>query len=285
MLVIPAIDLKENKTVRLYKGNFNQVSYYDEEAEETARTYIDSGAKRLHIVLLWGAKEGKISEQENKKIEQILKVRNASGKENCKIQLGGGIRKYSQIEYFLQKELNYFIMGTSLLIPIIMESGFSLTDLKLFYQRGGKKFNPDEEVPEFELIDKLDNKLKKKIIVAIDYRKDEIGLSGWEVTVPLLPEYTIKKFTEKGFNKFLLTDIERDGTLEGIEKESLFRIMDKISELNVENIEILTAGGITSEQDIELIANYKHPPTGVVIGKALYQKRMDLKQLIQKFQN
>lgn len=282
MLVIPAIDLKENKTVRLYKGNFNQVSYYDEEAEETARTYIDSGAKRLHVVLLWGAKEGKISEQENKKIEQIIEVRDASGRENCKIQLGGGIRKYSQIEYFLQKGLNYLIMGTSLLIPIILESGFSMTDLKLFYQNGGKKFNPDEEVPEFELIDKLDNELKKKIIVAIDYKKDEIGLSGWEVTVPLLPEYVIKKFTERGFNKFLLTDIERDGTLEGIEKESLFRIMDKISELNVE---IITAGGISSEQDIELIANYKYLPTGVVIGKALYQKRMDLKQLIQKFQN
>ena len=173
MLVIPAIDLKENKTVRLYKGNFNQVSYYDEEAEETARTYIDSGAKRLHVVLLWGAKEGKISEQENKKIEQIIEVRDASGRENCKIQLGGGIRKYSQIEYFLQKGLNYLIMGTSLLIPIILESGFSMTDLKLFYQNGGKKFNPDEEVPEFELIDKLDNELKKKIIVAIDYKKDE----------------------------------------------------------------------------------------------------------------
>lgn len=279
MLIIPAIDLKSDQTVRLHQGDFQKISVYEKKPEDFARDYIRLGSRRLHIILLWGAKEGKISRKESQTISQILALRNRHGSSACKIQLGGGIRRHSQIQHFLEQGIDYLILGTSLIIPAALESGFGLGDIKRFYQKGGKVFQP-EEVPEFELIDLLDGKTKEQIIVAVDFRNDEVGLSGWEVTLPLLPEYIIGKMVERGFRNFLLTNIERDGTLEGIDPEPIQRILKKVPA----RLEILISGGIRNEEDIEILQGLPRPPDGVVIGKALYQGKLTLKPLLDKFQ-
>ena len=283
MLIIPAIDIKKDKIVRLYKGKFEKVSLYEIDPEELVRDFITKGAKRLHIVLLGGAKNGIASKKEMEILERIIKIRDSHGRHSCEIQLGGGIRRYSEIEYLFEKGIDYLILGTALLIPFILESGYSLGDIKLFYQRVGKFFDKEREVPEFELIEKLSRDVKERIIVAIDYKDDEIGLSGWEVTVPLLPEYTIESFKNKGFKRFLLTDIERDGTLQGIEETRLFEILKKVSYMG-EKPEIIVSGGISGEKDIEVLTNYQYPPDGIVIGKAIYQGQINLRKIITRYQ-
>ncbi len=283
MLIIPAIDLKKGEVVRLYKGRFDKISYYDVEIEKLVKEYLEANAKRIHIVLLYGAKTGKIEKEEEEKIKKIIEIKKLNNKD-CEIQVGGGIRRKKQIEKFLELGINYIIIGTAFLIPFALSEGYGLQNIKFFYQRSGKNFELEKEVPEFELIDWLEPYIKEKIIISVDYVGDETALSGWEVTIPLKPSYVIKKFVEKGFKKFLITSIESDGTLAGVDIKNIERILKEISGFREKIEEIIVAGGISKEEDIISLDSLSYKPTGIIIGKALYQKKLDLKNVIQKYQ-
>jgi phosphoribosylformimino-5-aminoimidazole carboxamide ribotide isomerase len=284
MLIIPAIDLKKGEIVRLYKGRFDKISYYDVEIENIVKEYLKAGSKRIHVVLLYGAKTGEIENKEIEKIKRIIEIKKLNNRDDCEIQVGGGIRRKKQIENFLNLGINYIIIGTAFLIPLTLSEGYSMQDIKFFYQKSGKNLNIEKEIPEFELIDWIEPEIKEKIIISVDYFGDETALSGWEVTIPLKPSYVIKKFIEKGFKRFLITSIESDGTLEGIDFKNISRIMKEIS-IYKENIkEIIIAGGISKEEDLIMLNSLQYPPTGIIIGKALYQKRINLKDVIEKYQ-
>ena len=282
MLIIPAIDLKSNEVVRLYKGNFDKVSRYNVTAGEVARKFLTAGVKRLHIIFLWGAPTGQLS-KEKEALEDIIKTRYIYDN-TCKIQIGGGVRRYSQIQYFMDMGVDYIIMGTSILIPLAMEEGFLKNDIKRFYQHSGKVFDEEKEIPEIDLIDKISNSLKEKIIIAVDYRKDEVALSGWEVTIPLTPHYVIKQLIKKGFERFIITNVERDGTLDGIDVDSTENILKAVSGFSKKPKEIIVSGGVTTEADVTALQQMKHIPDGVIIGKALYHNKLDVRTLIKNFQ-
>ncbi|MCM8829993.1 MAG: HisA/HisF-related TIM barrel protein [Candidatus Omnitrophica bacterium] len=282
MLIIPAIDIKRSEVVRLYKGNFNKVSQYNVKPDVVARKFLTAGVKRLHIVFLWGAHTGQLSE-EKVVISQIIRMRDIYDN-TCKIQVGGGLRRYSQIKSFIDGGVDYIIIGTSILIQIALEEGFLKNDIKLFYQQSGKMFDEEKEIPEVDLIDRIETEFKEKVIISIDYRKDEVALSGWEVTLPLTPHYVIKKLLKKGFRRFIITNVERDGTLSGIDLTSLATILNKIYGFTEKPEEIIVSGGITTEKDIEALQKIKYKPDGVIIGKAFYQGELDIRTLIKKFQ-
>lgn len=283
MLIIPAVDLKNSEVVRLYKGDFNRVVRYETDVQEVVRDYLIAGIERLHIVFLWGAHTGKLSEKEEDTLLQIIKTRDIYAAE-CKIQIGGGIRRYGQIKKFAEQGIDFFILGTSLLIPLAVEEGFTKNDIKLFYQQGGKEFREEMEIPESDLTERMDKELKEKILVAVDYRKDETALSGWEVAVPMTPHYVIKKLLEKGYRRFVITNVDKDGTLEGIDLKSIKDILDKVAYGPEKPMEIIVSGGITTESDIDALRGLKNKPDGVIIGKALYQKKLEVRTLIRKFQ-
>jgi len=282
MLIIPAVDLKRNEVVRLYRGDFSKIARYKVDAQETVRSYLTAGVKRLHIVFLWGAHTGKLTE-EGEILRQIIKIRDIYDTD-CKIQIGGGIRRYEQIKNFIGQGVDFVIMGTSLLIPLALEEGFLKNDLKLFYQQGGKKFDEETEIPEVDLISRIEGTLKDRIIVAVDYRKDETALSGWEVAIPITPHYVIKKLLEKGYKKFIITNVDKDGTLEGIDLNSIKNILNKIYRNTDKPEEIIVSGGVTTEADIDALQKLRNKPDGVIIGKALYQKKIDIRTVIKKFQ-
>ncbi len=283
MLVIPAIDIEENKVARLYKGNYDRVTYYKENPSFLMKKFIEIGAKRIHVVMLSGAKEGVISTEDKKIIEEIIEIRNKL-KNDCEIQLGGGIRKQEQIDFYISKGINFVIMGTSLLIPILMEQGYTIRDLKIFYQQSGKQFIIEKELPEIEIIEKLSNETKNRIIVSIDFKNNEIGISGWNVTVPILPEFLIKKFVEKNFTRFLITNIEKDGTLEGIDIKAIERILQKIENIREKIDEVIISGGVKDEKDLEILKEIGYKINGVIIGKAIYDRTIDIKKVISRFQ-
>ncbi|HOK55768.1 MAG TPA: HisA/HisF-related TIM barrel protein [bacterium] len=284
MLIIPAIDLKKGEIVRLYKGRFDKISYYDVEIENVTKEYLKAGAKRIHIVLLYGAKTGKIENEEIEKIKNIIELKKINNRDDCELQIGGGIRKREQIEKFLNLGINYVIIGTAFLIPIALSEGYSIQDIRFFYQKSGKNLEVEKEIPEFDLIDWLEPEIKDKIIISVDYVGDEIALSGWEVTLPLKPSYVIKRFIEKGFKRFLITSIESDGTLDGIDFKNISRITKEITRFKEDIKEIIVAGGISKEEDIIMLNSLQYRPTGIIIGKALYQKKLDLKNVIEKYQ-
>jgi len=285
MIIIPAIDLKKSKVVRLHKGRFENVTSYGLNPEDIVRNFILKGAKRIHIVSLLGAKDGKILEEDTSTIKSMVKIRDIMAFEKCEIQVGGGLRKIEQIKTFLGMGIDYLIVGTAIVLPQLLELNFSLSDIAKVYNLADKKFDIEKEMPEPNIIDKMDLNMKKRIIVSIDISRDSVALSGWLVTIPVEPSYVIKKLVEKGFFRFMITDTTRDGTMDGINIEAFSQIINKSNELTEQDLEFIIGGGVASEKDIEDIVESKLPVSGVVIGKALYEQKVQLHTLIKRFQN
>ncbi|HON05011.1 MAG TPA: HisA/HisF-related TIM barrel protein [Candidatus Ratteibacteria bacterium] len=284
MIIIPAIDLKKSKVVRLHKGRFENVTSYGLNPEDIVRNFILKGAKRIHIVSLLGAKDGKILEEDTSTIKSMVKIRDIMAFEKCEIQVGGGLRKIEQIKIFLGMGIDYLIVGTAIVLPQLLELNFSLSDIAKVYNLADKKFDIEKEMPEPNIIDKMDLNMKKRIIVSIDISRDSVALSGWLVTIPVEPSYVIKKLVEKGFFRFMITDTTRDGTMDGINIEAFSQIINKSNELTEQDLEFIIGGGVASEKDIEDIVESGLPVSGVVIGKALYEQKVQLHTLIKRFQ-
>ncbi len=284
MIIIPAIDLKKSKVVRLHKGKFEHTTSYGIEPEDIVKDFVFKGARRIHIVSLLGAKSGKILEEDTHTIEKMVRIRDIAAFGKCEIQLGGGLRRIQEITKFFNMGIDYLIMGTAIILPQLLELNFSLSDIARAYNLADIRFDADKEIPEPDIMDRMTPEMKKKIIISIDVSRSSVALSGWLVTIPLEPSYVIKKLVEKGFSKFMITDTTRDGTLNGINIETFSHLINKSMELAGENIEFIIGGGVGSQQDIETIVESKIPVFGVVIGKALYEQKVQLHTLIKKFQ-
>ena len=284
MLIIPAIDLKRSKVVRLHKGNFEHVTTYGLKPEILVEDFIIKGAKRIHIVSLLGAKEGKTLEEDLAIIKKIVKIRDLIGPGKCALQLGGGIRKHSEIRQFMELGIDFVIVGTAIVLSQVLEASFTIRDISKAYALADKKFQVDKEIPEPDLINKLKPEIKNRIIVSIDVSRNSIALSGWLVTIPIDPSWLITKLIDKGYRRFMITDTTKDGTLAGIDIELFSRIISNVRQLPDKEIEFLIAGGIASEKDIEIIANSGLPVLGVITGKALYEQKVQLHSLIKKYQ-
>lgn len=233
MFLIPAIDIKEGKCVRLQQGLKESSTIYYENPVDAAKQYKDLGFDKIHIVDLDGAFEGLTR---NKKIiEEIVKST------NLKIQLGGGIRKLSAVEYFINIGITNIIIGT---IAISDKLEFS------------------------KIIDKFND----KIYVSIDAFKGNITLKGWVEKTELNAIDTIKKLKEEGVNVFIYTDIEKDGMLSGPNLEKTKELLDKI-----DGISLIVSGGISNRNDILNVYKLKNKGViGVIVGKAIYEAKLDL---------
>jgi phosphoribosylformimino-5-aminoimidazole carboxamide ribotide isomerase len=186
MLVIPAIDLKEDKVVRLLKGNFKQKTVYSADPVNTARHWQRQGAKYLHVVDLDGAKLGKVCHLEVvKKIIKNVKI---------PVEFGGGLRNKRIIKQVLDCGVERVVLGTKLQDENFLRSAF-------------KEF-------------------KHKIIVSIDADGNTIQLDGWQRTYknPSVLGF-IRKLEDIGFKQIIYTDISRDGTLKGINIAMIKRIL------------------------------------------------------------
>ncbi|HPP66785.1 MAG TPA: HisA/HisF-related TIM barrel protein [bacterium] len=286
MIIIPAIDLKKSKVVRLHKGRFEYITSYQVDPEEILKDFILKGTRRIHIVSLLGAKDGEIPQEDLKTIEDMVKIKNIIAPDKCKIQIGGGLRKIQAINRLFDIGVDYVIIGTAIILSQLLELNFSLGDIAKAYNFADKKFSAEKEIPEPDLIDRINAEIKKRIIISIDVSRTSIALSGWFVTIPVEPAYVIKKLVEKGFSRFIITDTAKDGTLSGINIELFSQIINKTIELigKKDDIEFIIGGGITTYKDMEEIAESKMPIFGVVIGKALYEQKLQLHTLIKNFQ-
>lgn len=235
MLIIPAIDLKEGRCVRLWRGIRTRETVYSEDPLEVAERWTKKGAKRLHIVDLDGAFQGSLQH-----LEIAEKIKGLFG---VTVQFGGGIRTEEALEEVMQRKIDFAIIGTAAL---------------------SEKF--------------LDNALKKfgkRIIVSVDCKNNKLALEGWEKEAETdVLEFT-KNLTEKGIKTIILTDVLKDGTLEGVNIEFIRRVAENI------NSELIIAGGVGCLDDIRKIKELKIPTIkGVIIGKALYSGKVDLEDAL-----
>ena len=232
MIIFPAIDIKDGKCVRLYKGDFNKITFYDTSPIDQASIFFKSGFKHIHIVDLDGALLG---ESKNfNRIKEIVK------KIKLKIQIGGGIRNIDIINNWLEAGVDKIVMGTA-------------------------------AVENIGLLKSACKKFKNKIAIALDIKDGSIALSGWTKQTNISPLDFIKEIENFGVSRIIYTDISKDGTKKGpninktIELSNKTKVpivvsggvssiedIKKIRSLNNPNIEGVIVGKSIYDGDIKI---------------------------------
>ena len=234
MKIIPAIDIKDNRCVRLYKGQMEKETIYYEDPLDAATNFQKNGFSRLHIVDLDGAVKGSL---ENFNVLKKIKKNT-----NFTIQYGGGIRSYEKAKKILDLGIDFIIIGTM-------------------------------AIKSPEILEKISDDYPGQIIVSLDVNDENVAISGWKEDSKVSIYDAIDNLMAIGIETFLITDISKDGTLEGPNIE----LYKKINSLY--NINLIASGGVGSKNDLKTLKSIGIE--NVIVGKALYEKKVALKALVE----
>ena len=234
MKIIPAIDLMDGNVVRLTKGDPEKKTIYSDNPIQIAKKWQDNGADMLHIVDL----DATLGYGSNFTI-----IEKISEQVTIPIQIAGGLRDIDIISNGL-KFAKRAVIGT-----IAME----LTNSQ-----------------ESERISWLENIDKNKLVISVDHLSGEIVTHGWTKGTGIKLIDAMSEFVKYGFKEFLMTNVAKDGTLEGPDIDNLIQVC-KIGGINV-----ISSGGISSLDDLNSIK--KCNPYGVILGKALYENLISIEE-------
>ena len=233
MNLIPAIDILNGKCVRLKQGDYNQQTVFSDDPVEFAIKWSDAGADWIHIIDLDGARDGKLIN--NEAITNIVNVT------NCSIQTGGGIRTYADFKQRIEMGVNRVIVSTA-------------------------------AINDKDLLESLVSTFSEELIVSIDARNGLVQINGWKEKTNLDAFDYIQELASQGVKRIIYTDIERDGTNEGVNFDSIEKIV------NNSHIPIIAAGGISSIEDLRTLQS--SGVEGAIIGRALFDGMIDLEEAI-----
>jgi phosphoribosylformimino-5-aminoimidazole carboxamide ribotide isomerase len=191
MLIIPAIDVKDGKCVRLEQGVMDSATVYSEDPPAMAAHWLAQGAKRLHVVDLNGAQAGKPKNEEV--IKRIVKEAG-----DMPVQLGGGIRDLDTIERYLDDGVSYVIIGTA----AVKTPGFLHDACGAF---------------------------PGHVMVGLDARDGKVAVEGWSKMTRHDVIDLAKKFEDYGCEAIVYTDIGRDGMLSGVNVEATVRLAQALT--------------------------------------------------------
>ncbi|HUP94233.1 MAG TPA: 1-(5-phosphoribosyl)-5-[(5-phosphoribosylamino)methylideneamino]imidazole-4-carboxamide isomerase [Burkholderiales bacterium] len=192
MLIIPAIDLKDGKCVRLKQGVMDKATIFSDDPTATARQWLEQGARRLHVIDLNGAAAGR------PKNESAIKAIAAAVGEKMPIQLGGGIRDLDTIERYLDQGVSYVIIGTA----AVKTPGFLHDACTAFAGH---------------------------VLVALDAKDGKVAVDGWSKMTGHDVADLAKKFQDYGVEAIIYTDIGRDGMLTGINIDATVALARNLS--------------------------------------------------------
>jgi phosphoribosylformimino-5-aminoimidazole carboxamide ribotide isomerase len=190
MLIIPAIDIKDGRCVRLFQGEMDKETVYFEDPLEAARHWVLEGAKFIHIVDLNGAVEGR--PVHTREIAAICQVPGLS------VELGGGLRSLETVESALALAVARVVIGTAA------------------YQ-------------DPELLRALGKRFPGKIVVSIDARGGKVAVKGWKETTAMDAVELARRSEQEGASRIIYTDISRDGTKEGVNIDETRKIARAVS--------------------------------------------------------
>jgi len=230
MKVIPAIDLMGGQVVRLYKGDPKQKTVYSEDPIEIAKKWEANGADMLHIVDL----DATLGLGSNIEI-----IKNILSEISIPVEVAGGLR------------------DESLILDVIKISNRVVLGTLAFKNK--------------ELLKKLFSSLgHEKIVISVDHVDGEIVIHGWQDKTGIKLIDSIKEFLELGFTEFLLTNVSRDGTMQGPDLEFLEQAC------NLEKANVIASGGISNVHDV---CDVKEKNAfGVILGKALYENKVTIEE-------
>ena len=193
MLIYPAIDLFSNKAVRLFKGDYNQMTVYNENPVEVALDFKENGATHIHLVDLEGAKNGTTPN-----LNTVIKIKETTG---LFCEIGGGIRNMETIERYITAGVDRVILGTA----AVTEQGF---------------------------VEKAVQKYGDKIAVGIDIKDGFVAIKGWTETSSLDAFDFCKKMANIGVSTVICTDISKDGAMLGTNHDLYKKLSEKFT-LNI----------------------------------------------------
>ncbi len=241
MKLIPALDILDGKVVRLKQGDYAQVTVYHERPLDLAWSLADHGAERLHLVDLMGSKTGRICE--GKLFTEIRRT------VNIPCEVGGGIRSRDDFSY-------YFDNGFALAKDFVMVGSLPFIDRPAF----------DAIVAEFG----------PSLLMTVDAWGDEVKHSGWLKDSGYKVETLLREMTALGVQNFLVTQIRKDGMMQGPDFE-LYAGLQKLFPA----INLIASGGVSSMDDLEALQKQKL--YGAIIGKAFYEGKITA-PMIRDFQ-
>lgn len=231
--IIPAIDLMEGRCVRLTKGDYGQKKVYDGSPADVARQYAQAGVSRIHLVDLDGAKAG-----EPRNLKTLEAIASAV---SCELEWGGGIGGSQALQAVFDAGATHAIAGSvAALKPELFESWLS--------------------------------RYGARMILGADVRDGLIAVRGWLEQVPVGIDALVERFLPLGLKECIVTDISRDGMLEGPSSQLYVRLQSAFPSLS-----FTVSGGISSVKDIRALDRLGLQK--VIVGKALYEQRITLKDL------
>lgn len=224
MEVIPAIDLRGGRCVRLVQGDYDREVVFDEDPMAVAARWQDSGARRIHLVDLEGARDGVASQHGI--ITAIAKH------VDVPVQVGGGIRAFEDARSLLDAGIDRVILGTAAI-----------------------------KAPDLisQLIDTFGS---SRIVVGIDARAGFVATDGWRETSSVSALDLIASMQDRGVERVVYTDIERDGTLTSPN-------FGEIARVGGTGVAVVASGGVARKEDLETLAGIDGVES-VIVGTALY---------------
>jgi phosphoribosylformimino-5-aminoimidazole carboxamide ribotide isomerase len=236
MLIIPAIDLKDGRCVRLRQGDMAAETVYSDDVTAVAERWQGSGAALIHIVDLNGAVDGRPKNLAH--IEKILAT------VTTEIQVGGGIRTMDTVRRYLSLGVRRVVLGTA-----------ALSNRMLL----------DEACREFP----------GRIVLGLDAKNGKVAIQGWTSLSDIRAAELLRDFAGYPLAAVVYTDIARDGMLTGPNIAGLQEIIEQSS------FSVIASGGISRLEDLQTIHGLGPRIEGAIVGKALYDGRIELGEAIR----
>jgi phosphoribosylformimino-5-aminoimidazole carboxamide ribotide isomerase len=243
MDIFPAIDLLDGQCVRLYQGDYDKSQVFNDNPADMARSWLQQGANKLHLVDLDGAKAG--HPVNLAAIASIVEVARQHPTQPVQIQVGGGLRTEASVKQLLALGIDRIILGTI-------------------------------AVEQPQLVSDLCQKYPHQIVVGIDARNGKVATKGWLETSEVLATELASRMAQMGAAAIIYTDIHRDGTMNGPNLDALRELASGIE------IPVIASGGVSSIRDLlSLLALVATGVTGTIVGRALYTGEVNLAEAIR----
>ena len=239
-MIFPAIDLHNGQSVRLYQGDYDQVTLINNDPVAQAKNILTNGVNQLHLVDLDGAKTGR---PENQTIISDIR-KNFDGF----LELGGGIRDEKIAAMYLDLGIDRIIIGSAAIKN------------PQFVKKLLKQYGED------------------RIVIGVDGMNGKVAVNGWLEQSDVKMSDLIKTMMADGAKSFIVTDVARDGTMQGPNFDLLLKLNQAIPSAN-----LVASGGIRNVEDLNKLKALGIDD--VIIGKALYEKNITLKDIVEVEQN
>lgn len=241
MIIYPAIDLRGGRCVRLVQGHPQAETVVSDDPVGTAQQWARLGAEWLHVVNLDGAFEDTANAGRN--IQALKEIIRAV---DLPIQFGGGLRSVADVEAALSLGVSRTIVGTA-----------AITNPDLVHE-GVARFGAE------------------CVALAIDARDGYVATHGWQQLTQMKAAALALHMKSLGIKRVIFTDIARDGTLAGV---NVSACADLASE---SGLAVIASGGVASLEDVQRVKEVEAAGVdGLIIGKALYARRVDLSQALE----